>query len=319
MTAPDIVQAFAEALDFWLLHIQDLPAHVAPAKVENPLAELVKLAKLIKAHTTKVGIVYEPAKLEHAGEAAHNAVSDLSKLFVLFISALALLKAISKLFHNEISKKSAELVSAASALAQGLQDQRLVLVGKVWSVCDELVSLVEGGSNRCLEQKTKMHLLLIEDGLDEFAEFLENPDGFDFDSDSEFGSADSADSDSEGVLEAEADTIKKVGSEWLRKLKLVRLLFLSISKSLPKITAPQDIDDIYAQQVVVFKKVDNLVVDLMSKDVENAEEHGLAVDKAAKAIVKILEKANTNSESKVRWCAAWLAKYNEGTTDKLET
>lgn len=334
----EIVGAFQDALEFWGLHLgqdgHNLKEHVPPATVSNPLEELAKLAKLIKAHTTRVGIIFEPSKLRKQTDAAYNTVSELSKSFVMYISALALLspEKISNLFFQEIAHVSKNLVDTALLFAAELRkleeldeesevgenesNPRLVSVGKMWSVCDELVKLIEVGNLKFLEQKTRMQLLLIEDGLDEFAEWAENPE--EFDDEDPFGLDDDVSIDAKVPNDEDEPSEDKLAlteycKQWLQKFKLVKLLFLSINKSLPTITAGPDIDEIYRSQVIISREIDRLIVELMMNQElsEQVDEHAKAVDKACFKILKIVRSASKNNEAKVKWCSSWETKYKE--------
>lgn len=366
----EILSAFKEALEFWELHLSGdsagLRSVVSPAKVDVPLEELVKLAKLIRAHTTKVGILFEPSNFKNADTAATKTVSELSSAFVLYTSVLAQLspEAISKLFNKEILAVSASLVSSTSLLVTELNallkkaeldttetekveenralelhtqefketseftvDPRLVSVGKVWSNCDAIVSLIAAGNLKFLEKQTKMYLSLIDDGLDEFSEFAENPQSFNEDDDpfgieDEFSDEENDDepptapevSDNE---DEEPSKEKKYLTEycklWLDKFKLLKLLFLSINKSLPQLIGGESIDHIDEAQELICRDVDLLIVDLMLSQVVDhvVESHAICIDKGCYRIVEILKKVNEKSPTKVKWCVLWESKYLE--------
>lgn len=354
-TLSEIIKAFQDALEFWSLNCseRDLSA-IPPAKTDEPLNELVKIVKLIKAHTTKVGIIFEPSKLRKQCEAAEKTVTEMSKSFVLFMSALAQVSPakVSQIFYNEILSKSHNLTASAIAFAKELSvleedarkeqtdkeaaekdgvadsskqvDQRLVSVGKLWTNCDELVKLVEAGNLKFLERQTKMHLSLIEDGLDEFSEWAENPE--EIDDEDPFGLDDSYSDEEDKVPSLEEDeSDAEEGSlekrehliayckSWLQKFKLVKLLFFSINKSLPTIPTGSDIDEIYKIEAQIYKEVDSLIVELMLNQIVDDEvnEHAVAIDKRCFRILSILKKANKNNDTKTKWCGSWLAKYNE--------
>lgn len=332
-----VLEPFKEALQFWNVQLakpDELTTSVPAAKLEDPLTELTKLAKLIKAQTTKVGIVYAPDAIKKPGDAAHDTVAELSKTFVFYISALAQLspKKISSLFLNEIVEMSKALVGSAVEFVTELQDilnkkdseddkssQRLVSVGKLWLHCDEIGQFIERGNLKFLQLKTALNLSLIEDGLEEFEEWVQNPQ--DFDDDDFFGLEDEL-SDGEAPAEEKEDLedeasdnadIIKFGEALLKQIKLVKLLFLSINKSLPSVTAGSDIDDIYATEKTVARHVDLLIVELMmSKEIdEEVKRLDSAIEKACFKIISILRGVNKASEAKVKWCTSWEAKYKE--------
>lgn len=351
----EILAAFGEALDCWSLALSanaDGLKSIPPASVQDPLKELVKVVNLVRAHTTKVGIVFEPTKLATQSDAAYNTVSDLSKSLVLLMSILAQLapEKISSLFYKEIASVSYILIVSTTSLATELKklnedskeginsaasaeksptetDVRLVSVGKMWSVCDELVKLVENGNLKFLEKKTRVQLSLLEDGLDEFAEWAENPE--DFDLEDPFGLDEFSDEENDGeeppVSTSESDSetdesfakgrgeLSAYSKQWVQKFKLVKLLFLSINKSLPTIIKGSDIDDIYMTESIICKESDLLIVELMMNNslLEDVQEHAIAIDKACSKILSIVKKANKNNENKTKWCGSWESKYKE--------
>ncbi|OBA19479.1 WH1-domain-containing protein [Metschnikowia bicuspidata var. bicuspidata NRRL YB-4993] len=354
-----VLQALEDALSFWAIQLSaadaDLKDNVPAATVEDPLQELVKITKLIRAHTTKVGIIYEPSKLRKLGEARVSTVADLSKSFVLFLSALAQLSPghISQLFYDEIRSAALSLVVSATSFAAELKglyeellaeapapqrqekskpevDPRLVSVGKIWSLCDGLTKLVEGGKLKALEKKTKMHLSLIEDGLDEFADWAENPQ--DMDDEDPFGLEDDFSDDEDELDDGAAPPVsddddgasaKQISQErnqlveyskvWLQKFKLVKLLFLSINKSLSNITSGHTIDQIVDTETVVAREIDTLIVELMLNQTldDVVEKHAFGIDNACFKIIAMLRDTNKKSEAKVKWCASWESKYKE--------
>lgn len=342
-----VLEPFKEALLFWSIQIakpEELKKSIPPAKVEDPLGEIVKLAKLIKAQTTKVGIVFAPKNIQKESEAPHDTVAELSKTFVFYVSALAQLspKTISTLFLNEILEKSKDLIALATLFSDELLqildtknedngeeeggddnavNPRLLSVGKIWLLCDTIVDFIEKGNLKYLQLKTTLNISLMEDGLEEFEEWLENPQDADDDdffglddefSDEEPPAAESKD-DEASEDEADYEDLKKFGEQWLKQLKLVKLLFLSINKSLPSMTSGSDIDDIYATENSVARQVDLLVVELMMNKELNDEVENLdkGIEKACLKIISVLRNVNKSNETKVKWCVSWESKYKE--------
>lgn len=349
-TLQAIIKAFQDALEFWSINCSDRDlSNIPPAKTDDPLGEVVKILKLIRAHTTKVGIIFEPSKLRGQAEAAEKTVTDMSKSYVLYMSALAEISPakVSELFYSEILDSSQSLLDSTIAFCKELavleeestpsqksddetsaletsNNQRLVSVGKLWTNCDDLVKLVETGNLKFLERKTRMHLTLIEDGLDEFSEWAENPEEVDdedpFGLDEDYSDTeDNVPSLEEDYNDNDEDNAEKraqlisYSKHWLQKFKLVKLLFFSINKSLPTITAGPDIDEIYRLEALICKEVDLLIVELMLNQIidDEVHEHSKAIDKSCFAILGIIKRANKSNDAKTKWCGSWLVKYNE--------
>ena len=263
----NLIQSFKEALQYWLVCLESSNtslSEIKAAEVTNPLEELDKLAKLIRAHTTKVGIVFKPETLIKSTDAAFNTLQKLSESLVLIISLVSQLKSkiISDMFYKEILNSVRLLIESNSQFADELTtmeldtsegsetqapashsengiDGRLVSVGKIWSNCDALSKLVKDGELGVLSKKIKQSIILIEDGLDEFEEWAENPDDFDMDDDP-FGFSDdeSEEEDAPPTNEIpEKENGNKEGKEnliefsqlWLSKIKLIKLLLTSLT------------------------------------------------------------------------------------------
>lgn len=336
-----LLASYKEALMYWQGSFCTSFSGVSSAKVASPLEELVKLAKLIKAHTTKVGIVFKPENLKGLEEAAYNVVQKLSETVVLLVSLVAQLekKDVSKLLYDEILSQLSLIIGSNIAFAEELSaleketyigekvdekvdkdpnptDKRLVSVGRIWASCDALVKLVEAGKLGLLASKTKQSIVMLDDGLDEFAEWAENPeemdDPFGF-SDDESDEEAPPKEDETHLDDEERTELIAYAKKWLEKVKLIKLLLTSLTRSLPTVTAGEDIDNIYTTQRTIVTLVDKLIVDLMMDQVvdEKTNEYAVSIDKACKSIVKTVKNANKNSENKVKWCVAWTAKYEE--------
>ncbi|PSK37846.1 hypothetical protein C7M61_003091 [Candidozyma pseudohaemuli] len=342
--AEKVLKPFKEALHFWLAMLNkptELSTQIPAAQVEDPLREIIKLTKLIKAQTTKVGIVYAPKNILKQSDAVHDTVAELSKTFVFLISALSQLspEKVSSLFYTEVAAKSKDLIETAEAFAEELElilknteeedeeaqtnadtvNPRLLSVGKMWLLCDGIGEFIEKGNIKFLQLKTTLNISLIEDGLDEFEEWVKNPQ--DMDDDDPFGldddfsdeEAPADDKEADSGDEADNEDIIKFGELWLKQLKLVKLLFLSINKSLPSVTSGSVIDEIYATENSIVRCVDKLVVELMMNNElgDEVEQFDKEFGKSCSSIISILRSVNKTNETKVKWCVSWEAKYKE--------
>lgn len=371
-----ILSAFGEALDFWLIYlngpVDELRRAISPATVASPMEELVKVTILLRAHITKVGILFERLSLQRSGTVTAKIVVELSSSFLLLMSLLARISPaeISRLFYmaiatectflventrqliseleilvekakveelaketkdseqtkdinNETQKVEAKETQEGQKLTSQLKgrkvDTRLVSVGKVWSSCDQLVKLVDGGKVKYLEKQVKILLSLIEDGLDEFSEWAENPETLDDPffleddfSDEEVPPSAGEESEKDDFSE-EKQRLSSYCKLWLEKFKLVRLLFLSINKSLPALVCGESIDQIYEAQELISRGIDLLIVDLMLSQAVDLEvaKHAATIDKGCYTVVKILKRENEKSSSKVKWCDLWESKYQK--------
>jgi len=345
-----LILSFKEALQYWHTCLEGSSnslSEVKAAEVSNPLEELDKLAKLIRAHTTKVGIVFKPDTIVKGTDAAFSTLQKLSESLVLIISLISQLenKIISTMFYKEILNGVRLLIESNIQFAEELAavevnsgeesqpalesnnddeiDGRLVSVGKIWSNCDALSKLIKDGELGVLSKKIKQSIILIEDGLDEFEEWAENPDDFDMDDDPFGFSDDETDeanvpptngaAEEEGNKE-EKEKLIKFAQLWLSKIKLIKLLLTSVTRSLPSVTSGDVINNIYEVQRLLVNKIDTLVVDLMLGQEVDEESvlNSKDITKMCDKLIKIVKDVNNLNENKVKWCVAWNSKFKEG-------
>lgn len=88
----NLLQSFKQATEFWIQSINinkfDEINGFTTTTIDNPQQELIKLIKLIKAHTTKVGIIFKPTNLFKDPNVAYNTLEELSETLVLTISII---------------------------------------------------------------------------------------------------------------------------------------------------------------------------------------------------------------------------------------
>lgn len=139
----NLLQSFKQATEFWIQSINinkfDEINGFTTTTIDNPQQELIKLIKLIKAHTTKVGIIFKPTNLFKDPNVAYNTLEELSETLVLTISIINQLEneqqeeeeaeankeqkkisKISKIFYDEIIDQIKLLFSSIIELNQEL-------------------------------------------------------------------------------------------------------------------------------------------------------------------------------------------------------
>lgn len=327
----ELLASFKEALQSWLITVNDpiKIKEIKSASVDNPIEELTKLVSLIKAHTTKIGIIFKPETFKKQYDAAYNTVSKASETIILLISIIPQLnpELLSIIFYDEIILKiseifqsNLELVSQLEIIEQETQEDsevtatdintRLMSVGKVWSSCDNLTKVLKDGKLGLLNTKFKQSIMLIEDGLDEFEEWVEDPevseDPFGFDEDDEEDEPEELDDETKAELTA-------FGTKILNKFKLIKLLFSSISKSLPSVTSGKTINELFENQKLVVNLIDKLIVELIinAKISKLTDELLTNINKNCNNLLKIVKTVNKSNENKVKWCEAWESKFSQ--------
>lgn len=337
----DVLDSFAELLDSWLqqpdFNLSDGDAQrslrtVQAANVEYPLEELTKLAQLIRAHTTKVGIIFKPETLHKEPSAAYKTSQQLSELVVMIMAVLRQLDRIevSGILYDEVLDEVKQLMRGLQKLVAELQqivlaegasatsppvtgdaagDARLISVGLVWNLCDSLAAIVKQGNLGVLGARLKRSIGFIDDGLDEFAEWAADPYECDFGDEGAFGSASDSES-SDDTSTSDFSELKAFSLLWLQKIKLVKLLLTSITRSLPEVSG-YVVDELYSTQKSVAGAIDKLISALMMNmetDSESAQ-HAATITQGCKQLVRRVKEVNHGREGRVKWCDAWEAKF----------
>lgn len=331
--------SYEEALEYWLLTLGNESSQIKAAKVENPLEELSKTTQLVKAHTTKVGIIFKKETLAKETQTACNTLQKLSESSILLVSVVSQLTPdlISKIFYEEIVNFVRLLLTSLKGLVKELKSEnknarqeeqeaeiettggdRLISVGMVWTNCDNICSLLKKGKLGLLTQKMKQGIEFIDDGLDDFEEWAEDPQEMGDDPFGEFSDEEEDDdesSDKEPPITEDYSELSKYSLFWLNKFKLIKLLLSSITKSLPLVTSAETINTIYSTQIKLIASIDKLILSLMmNMEVDEEESKELTDDivRACKVLVKEVKAVNKQNENKVKWCVAWDSKFKEG-------
>ncbi|CUM66706.1 uncharacterized protein PRCAT00004384001 [Priceomyces carsonii] len=340
-----LIDSYKDSLEFWKksLYSEGEDTVVKAAEVAEPLQEMSKLAALIKAHTTKVGIIFKPESLKSLTNAAFDVLKSLSDTEYLIISVLAQLKPVilSQIFYDEICDTNKLILQSSYSFAielldifDGLNDnnesdeenkngidKRLVSVGQIWGHCDELVKLLKGGNLGLLSSKIKQSILLIEDGFDEFEEWANDPQdiddgdpfGFSDDESLEEDQGSSLSLDSPGDSSESKKELIEFSKKWVQKIKLVKLLLSSLVKSLPSVPKGEVVDKIYLDQKKLVSYIDKLIVDLMLNQTVDVEARDIErnINRICTKLLKSIKEINKSNETKIRWCSAWESKFNE--------
>lgn len=320
---------FTEALEYWGKLAPQF-ADISPATVDKPLDELVKLSKLIKAHTTKVGILYNPANLKSDDLNAQYTTSEQlmrsTSMLVTVLAQLTLRNLVPEFFVNEVTYLASQLFQAVKFLVNecksivdnNLADEaqlRLISVGKVWEICDELVALILGGELALLATKINQSLLIFDDGFEDFKEWAENPQTVELDDMfDEFDSDDSGDDEAAPVPamdEAKQDELRVYAKKWAKKLELVRLLIASFKKLVPKATKASTVNEIYQLQHHLSGAIDKFISDLMLEGTidDELKKHSDVVSADCHKLVNIA--VGIHNEKKAKWYTTWKVKYDE--------
>ncbi|ODQ67783.1 hypothetical protein NADFUDRAFT_48452 [Nadsonia fulvescens var. elongata DSM 6958] len=173
---------------------------------ESPLDQLVSITSLVKAHTTKIALTFNPPV---ACEAATTCLGDLSMTLPHLVATTLTLDAEkeSKIMKEETTNKILRLITSMLRFLEELKlvdiydqakrekkvedgddkregndegrdqshNSRLVTIGQVWESCDSISKLKETGLSGLIKAKIDSYSDLISDSLEELKEYKENP------------------------------------------------------------------------------------------------------------------------------------------------
>ncbi|SCU87488.1 LAFA_0E07030g1_1 [Lachancea sp. 'fantastica'] len=311
----------------------------------EPIIELKKLSQILKAHATKIGIILNPEKFFDNLNAVFKELQSLANSIFFLISLLPLFYQgqypeyfTSLLEANVLSllngvgglcKELNQLLSTSFNPDSGSDDSanaRLVPIGKIWAACDQMLELSEMGELGLLNQKIKVSTKLVNDTLTELEEWLVEPS---IETDDPFGlgsdSGEDEGEDDEEVEETEAheapqEMIQFI-QEWQTKLKMIRLLLQSFSKSIAsndyknKEPTSLQLDRLNSLHGRIVAEVDELIsstfIGGQDFDPQDEEIIGLTsqVNSAVREMVKIIKDLNKGDEKKGKWIQVWDNKY----------
>ncbi|KAG7818834.1 hypothetical protein KL928_002702 [Ogataea angusta] len=320
-----LLRSLDEAIAAWkpLLTVepQDEPS-LKSSQVTNPLEELSKLGQLIHAHTTKVGIVYRPPISPENFHACFVEVESVTRSLVMLVSLCSQLiaekKKYSTLYIQKVLDEIHTLLGTFSVLSNelsGLLDiqdgdadnTRLVSVGKIWEICDNLSSLVRLGASGVLRAKFKESVTLLADGLEEYEEWLESPSA---DNGNFFGESEDEDETEQTEVDA---VLVSYGSQWVQKLKLVKLLFTSMDKNIGKTQHTESIssklDRMNSERLEIGLLVDEFISAIIyDLDQTAAQKYASQLTKACMSLTEVVSQLEPK---KVKWFDTWKTKFLE--------
>ncbi|KAH3671203.1 hypothetical protein WICMUC_004720 [Wickerhamomyces mucosus] len=325
-----LLTSFSEGLSLYqqVLAAKNLSEIKSP-KVDNLKDETIKILKLIYAHTTKIGIAFRPPV---AVNAAYSQVKEVSQFFLLLISTMSLYEqdsSYSNFYTTELIEQVRKLVSTYISFLAELQklefdekkgeneetvDSRLVSIGIIWDQCTTTEVLVTEGNLGLLKKNIKQSIKIIEDALDEFGEWLEDPQKYDEADPFGLGDVASEDEGSQKEEEEVDPSLVLLGKRWKEKLKLVKLLLSSLIKSLPdneERIEGKDLDIFDKEQKYLIEQVDELVAGFfLNLSLYEVEKIARIIEKQSGHLIDLVTNLNENDEKKVKWLNIWMERFS---------
>lgn len=326
-----LISSFREGLELYqtTLSSADAISKVKSSNVEEPDQELLKISKLLFAHATKLGIVFKP---QVSTNAAYKQMKETSAVFLLLISLIGQIKpdVYSEIFYIEVIETIKKIISSHILFLNEVEELdfnkpagedddtkttegRLVSVGMIWDNCKALDELVKGGKLGLLNKKLKESIGLIDDAISEFSEWVEDPTVVDdedpFGLDSDFSDDEKEEKE---TPEIDPQTLE-FAQKWLSKVKLVKLLISSLSKSLPSNNSQisgKETDEVNSQQNGIIEQVDELLSTFfMNGSLFELKALSRTIEKQCLDIIEFVKGLNKQDEKKTQWLTIWSDKF----------
>lgn len=301
--------------------------------------ELKKLAQIIAAHATKIGIVCEPSIF-------YENLTPLAKELQEFAHSLFYLLSLLPLFYHDgqdvwasfflqrLDEKVLELLNGASVLCNDidamLKDEnrekedadRLRSIGMIWAACDCLQKLADKRNFGILGDAIQENCSLVQDALQDIEDWIADPQfGNEFDLEE---SEDEEEHESAGPNGDDEEALTKMThfiETWKIKIKMIKLLLSSFAKTIStnfynsKEVKGSILQELYDLQRSVVAQVDELISDFLMSDASfDTEELHPPIENLnglLAKMVKILKHLNDKDVKKSKWVHVWETKYFE--------
>lgn len=312
-----LIASFHEGLELYNKTLSESLEDVRNEPLENPNSELSKLAQLLYAHATKIGIAFRPPVSINA---SYEQLRETSSKLLLIVGLVAQFepRAWSQLYHDEVVSQVREVISAFITLLDELEqldfkddssensEGRLISVGKVWDSCKSLEELMSLGNIGLLSKQIKLSIGIVEDASSELSEWLLDPY---VETDILIGQ-DKEGEDDDDDDEVSHDTLE-FANQWITKVKMLKLLLSSLAKSLPtKVADGSLLDRFNKEQKSLSANVDDLVCDIfLNQDKEQLDQNAQRVQDQSKLLIKLVRDLNKGDDKKTMWLDLWLEKF----------
>ncbi|AMD22885.1 HHR116Cp [Eremothecium sinecaudum] len=297
-------------------------------KDSTPLLELAKLAKLIKAHSTKVGILSNETRLRNNEATLTKQILELEQTVFYLLSLLPL-------FHNSGHYTSYLLKHLDEAILNVLQcirnmyeeirqkTESLVSVGRLWSLTDELLMIADEGNLGLLKKHISSSITLVNDTVLELHDWLEEPT---LDNSDPFGLGSESDGEDEPEVEGSNTAVPEEMIKFVKglegKFKMVKLLLSSFGKSISlknphtKSNA-ETLDKLYLVQIEVIEQIDEFAssVFMLGSDFNAKDDEIVAevnrLDATMSRLCKLLKKLNKTDAKRNQWIESWETQWRK--------
>lgn len=273
------------------------PGEVENERVDTPLNAIGDIGSLWHAHTTKIAITFKPPV---AIKAACQCIDDCSSLVAPLAAAYMGMndEKDGVLVRQETRSRVYDLLSVQLQFIKelksvpkeqdtekaGSSNATLVSVGEVWEMCNKLKELPKLSLAKLVQYKLSEYSKMIQDGLQDLKDWLEDPDSADFD----FGD-ESDDEGNDTTNETTNEDTIKLATRWTDKLVKLDFLYRSIGKRRCALLSNDSLNTIYSEVDDLSGLIDDLVCSFLEK-VGHSEIEQLAeiVDSKVRSIVDLV-------------------------------
>ncbi|CCC69883.1 hypothetical protein NCAS_0D03020 [Naumovozyma castellii] len=303
-------------------------------KDSTALLELSKLSQLIKSQSTKLGIVTQPENFNAKNyRAIYTELQELIKSIFYLLSLVPLFHkdpthSFTKLFLKKLDAQLLALISSLSMLIDEISkkleetksdENRLMAIGLLWSVCDSLNDLTKKGNFGLLRDYISDSASMVDDTLTDIKEWLDDPQLEDnFFGDEEEEEEDANPSDNEEDTKA-LERMEVFLKEWETNLKLIKLLLVSFKKSVSKTTYEATesnavlLDEFQELHSQLGLHIDDFISGVFMSDASfqpnDFDEDIETLNKDLTQIVKIIREINKKDPANSKWIKVWETKY----------
>ncbi|QHS75000.1 uncharacterized protein SPAR_L03080 [Saccharomyces paradoxus] len=309
-------------------------------KDSTPIKELDKLASVLKAHCTKIGIVCKPGTFDSNHKVVFTEIQNFSRPLFYLLSLFPLFysdKNCPKYFADQLDESALQLLDGLRDFIAELQErlkndenasldkERLTSVGKVFNACDSLSTCSRAGPHGILATILKDNMAIMDDTLNEIKEWLEEPD-FSTNSDDVFLNFEDSESETEAEKEEfdqekVYESIKSFFDGFTRKIKLIRLLVSTFRKTLvskdfiPKKNQADTLDSLHISlkeiQLLLDEVVSTVQFEPKNFSTEEVKEEQAALAVVIKKVLALMNKLYEGDTKRKKWVEIWEIKFNE--------
>ena len=331
-------------------HLSNTHPNLGPHPHPNPVAVVSDASKILKAQTTKLGLLllnkpFTPREIAHIFKSLNNScLPALATTLDLCLGA-NYTKFLQRYINGCLSSIWIELLALVKSIPKDREaveelgkDGTLLSTGVLWATCDKLVRVGADGLISVASDAVKDNQALLQDAIDELDEWDPDEDDDEDDEDDEDDAESkptivtptTSDEESlvEEVQEINLNPIVAVKARVLKHLRLVRLLYPALNKhriktftdikectteaDLPQLVDVKLFDEVVRATQSFTEEADEIAGALYSGDAEEVERRLKELMTRARGCVKLAQTGYDGKEDVFsEWAQKWIARSQE--------